>query len=116
MPGWEGSTRKSRLPANWQSQIRPRILARDGFRCTWLESGVRCAAKATDVDHIRPGDNHSDANLRSLCGPHHRRKSSSEGGRAPRRVSRKYGVKRPEEAHPGLRRRTDGEAQESTGR
>lgn len=100
MPNWEGSTRKSRLPKDWP-QIRKRILHRDGYRCTWIVDGARCAEKATDVDHIKRGDDHGDHNLRSLCGPHHRSKSSREGGSAPRRPSR-YRVARPAEAHPGI--------------
>ncbi|MFD5864386.1 HNH endonuclease [Agromyces sp. NPDC127015] len=103
MPGWQGSNRKSRLPKDWP-QTRKRILARDGYRCTWRADGVRCSEKASDVDHIERGDNHDDSNLRSLCGPHHRRKSSSEGGSAYRRPSR-YNVKRPAAQHPGLIRR-----------
>lgn len=103
MPGWQGSTRRERLPANWATEIRPRILNRDGHQCTWLTNGVRCTQRATDVDHIQRGDNHEDWNLRSLCSPHHRAKSSREGGTAPRRRSRYY-VKRPEEPHPGMKR------------
>lgn len=102
MPGWEGSTRKGRLPRDWYS-IRKRILARDNFKCTMIENGQRCNLPASDVDHIVRGDNHDDANLRSLCKGHHHRKSSSEGGSAPRRVSRKYSVKRPPEKHPGIK-------------
>jgi len=100
MPGWQGSTRRSRLPKEWPD-IRKRIFARDGGRCTWLADGVRCSAPATDVDHIVRGDNHDDHNLRSLCRAHHAAKSSSEGGRARRRRNR-YRVDRPKEQHPGL--------------
>lgn len=102
MPGWEGSTRKGRLPANWYA-IRKRILARDQFRCTHVENGQRCNLPATDVDHIVAGDNHLDSNLRALCKGHHHKKSSSEGGKAPRRTSRKYSVTRPAEKHPGIK-------------
>ena len=102
MPSWEGSTRKARLPRDWYT-IRKRILARDGQRCTMVENGQRCNLPASDVDHIERGDNHADANLRSLCKGHHHKKSSSEGGKAPRRASRKYSVTRPPEKHPGIR-------------
>jgi 5-methylcytosine-specific restriction enzyme A len=58
---------------------------------------------ATDVDHIRPGDDHSESNLRSLCGFHHQKKSSHEGGAAMaakrRDIEKKF---RRQEAHPGL--------------
>lgn len=90
--GWQGSTRKARLPENW-SYLRGLVLDRDGGRCT--EPG--CGWPATDVDHIVPGDDHSLGNLRSLCAGHHRRKSSSEGGRA--RAAR---GRRAVEPHPGL--------------
>lgn len=103
MPNWEGSTRKERLPKDWPV-IRKRILARDGYRCMWLDDGRPCGAPANQVDHIRRGDNHDDSNLRALCGPHHLRKSGSEGGRAFRRVTR-YNVKRPAEPHPGLKQK-----------
>jgi 5-methylcytosine-specific restriction protein A len=105
VPGWQGSTRKERLPPDW-AQIRKRILARDNYRCTWVERGEQCPATATDVDHRKPGDDHTESNLRSLCHPHHQRKSSGEGGRAYRRVT-KYNVKRPAEQHPGLRKQPE---------
>lgn len=101
--GWQGSTRRQRLPPDW-SRIRKRILRRDGHRCT--ERGlddVRCYEVATEVDHIRPGDDHSDANLRALCSWHHQKKSSQEGGaalaRKRRAIDQSY---RRREAHPGL--------------
>ncbi|MEU9126596.1 hypothetical protein AB0D08_00515 [Kitasatospora sp. NPDC048540] len=55
------------------------------------------------MDHIVPGDDHREANLRSLCGWHHRAKSSREGAvakaAARRRQDRKF---RRTEGHPGL--------------
>jgi 5-methylcytosine-specific restriction endonuclease McrA len=99
MPGWYGSTRRVRLPKDWPL-IRARILARDGHACTWDDSGRRCGAPATDVDHIVPNDDHSDANLRALCRAHHQIKSSAEGGRAAQ--ARRPKRTRPREAHPGL--------------
>ena len=102
MPQWQGSNRRSRLPADW-ARIRQRILKRDSFRCTWIQDGTRCPNPATDVDHRRAGDDHSDANLRSLCGEHHRRKSSSEGGAALAALRKKHSKKfRRDEPHPGL--------------
>lgn len=79
---WAGSDRASRLPANWASEIRPRILERDGHRCTWMEHGMRCPAAATEVDHITAGDDHSDGNLRALCTPHHARKTAADANKA----------------------------------
>ncbi len=102
--GWQGSDRLQRLPPDWK-QRRARVFRRDGHRCTALDpqSGQRCPEAATDCDHIRPGDDHSDGNLRSLCAWHHQRKSSTEGGTARaaqwRRNDKKF---RRTEQHPGL--------------
>lgn len=103
MPQWAGSDRRSRLPANWAS-IRSRVLRRDGSQCTAVShDGVRCAEPATDVDHIVAGDDHREANLRSLCGWHHQRKSSAEGAAALARKRRANDRKfRRTEDHPGL--------------
>lgn len=78
---WETSNRKSRLPANWP-QIRLRIGNRDNWSCQWRVGARKCGAHANQVDHIIPGDDHSDSNLQMLCEEHHKRKSSSEGGAA----------------------------------
>lgn len=99
---WANSTRRSRLPRDWP-QIRARILRRDGYRCTASDKGVRCRQPATDVDHVSPGDDHSDSNLTSLCQHHHRIKSASEGGR--RIHKRRNYPRRRQERHPGLPRR-----------
>lgn len=103
MAGWASSDRRERLPANWVV-IRKRILRRDGGQCTErLNTGARCPEVATDVDHIRPGDDHSDSNLTSLCGWHHSRKSSREGGIAYAKKKRQHAAKfRRSEDHPGL--------------
>lgn len=99
MPGqWRDSDRHDRLPPNWD-HLTKRVLRRDGHQCTWLENGERCTARATDVDHIVNDDNHELDNLRSLCGPHHRRKSAAEGVAARNLHLRK----RPQRPHPGLR-------------
>jgi 5-methylcytosine-specific restriction enzyme A len=101
--GWAGSTRRQTLPPDWAA-LRRQILERDGYRCTWeLLPGIRCNAPATDVDHIDGHRNDPD-NLRSLCMPHHRSRSSSQGGmasgaQAKRRAQLRY---RPAEQHPGL--------------
>ena len=98
---WQGSSdRKSRLPANWR-QLRAVVLERCGGRCEVVKkSGVRCWDKATDVDHIVAGDDHSLSNLRGICDWHHKRKSSQEGVEA-RRAKRSV-LRREPEAHPGL--------------
>lgn len=97
------SARTVPLPPNWKTEIRPRVLARDGHACQWQISkdGTKCGQPATDVDHIDDPADHSDANLQSLCGPHHHRKSAGQGAKAmhARRIPRQ----RPGEPHPGLR-------------
>jgi len=81
MPGWEGSTRKSRLPEDWP-QRRIQVLARDGGRCQWRDRpDVQiCGRRGNQVDHIIPGDDHRLTNLQVLCEPHHNVKSAREGG------------------------------------
>jgi 5-methylcytosine-specific restriction endonuclease McrA len=101
---WAGSTRKARLPANWESEIRPAVLARDGRACQWrLGHGV-CGAAANQVDHVNPRGGDGMDNLRALCEPHHQFKSSREGGVAAgvmrsRIAAARY---RKPEQHPGL--------------
>ncbi|AXH70206.1 HNH endonuclease [Streptomyces phage Haizum] len=103
MPRWEGSDRRSRLPADWP-KVRLRVLRRDGGQCTALnEAGERCVEVATDVDHIEPGDDHSMGNLRSLCAWHHRKKSGAEGAAA--KAARQRALRKKfsrAEQHPGL--------------
>jgi 5-methylcytosine-specific restriction enzyme A len=99
MPYGSRSARTVPLPSDWPA-IRRRILARDGHQCTWTTDGIRCIAVATDVDHIGDPNDHSDDNLRSLCGSHHRRRSSSQGARAWH--AKRKPRQRPVEQHPGL--------------
>lgn len=62
-----------------------------------------CLGKATDVDHIIAGDNHSLNNLQSLCGFHHAKKSGREGAAAMRAKRRRINQSfRQTETHPGL--------------
>lgn len=96
---WAGSTRRARLPKDWP-RIRRRIIRRDRV-CVWpMSDGTLCSAVGTDVDHIVPGDDHSDANLRLLCTWHHRQKSSSEGGTAA--ALTRVRTARPVPTHPAL--------------
>lgn len=102
MPGWSGSERREGLPPDW-ARIRRRILKRDEGRCTHTEYGDRCPLPATDVDHIKPGNDHRDANLRSLCDGHHKTKSGREGAKAANAARRRNRQKfRRTERHPGL--------------
>ncbi|MEV0647817.1 HNH endonuclease signature motif containing protein [Phytomonospora sp. NPDC050363] len=96
---WENSTRRQRLPPDWPT-LRRYVLDRDHWSCQWPTStGIPCPAPATDVDHIEPGDDHDPANLRPLCGWHHQRKCSAEGGCAA--AARRSSRRRPPEPHPG---------------
>lgn len=93
--GWQGSTRRQRLPAGWSTKIVPRILKRDRHIChVCNEPG------ADEVDHIIQGDDHSDANLAAIHAvPCHRAKTQREAAAARRR---KHDTRRPPEPHPGL--------------
>lgn len=101
MPGWKNSNRRSELPADWD-RIRKVVLERDGYTCTERYStGERCGRKATDVDHVRRGNDHRLSNLRSLCGWHHDRKSASEGAAELYRIKKEIHSRfRRTEAHP----------------
>lgn len=92
--GWKGSDRRSRLPSNWNSVIRPRTLEQYPI-CVLC--GVRPSVVA---DHIKAKtDDHTK--LQGVCGPCHDQKSSREGNDAQRANPRPR-RKRPEEPHPGL--------------
>jgi 5-methylcytosine-specific restriction endonuclease McrA len=97
MPGWEGSTRKDRLPADW-AERRRKVIKRDGGRCQHreIEHGLICGKLGNQVDHIVRGDDHSMSNLQVLCRGHHATKSAREGGQSftP--------LRRPPEQHPAL--------------
>lgn len=103
MSGWQNSGRRDRLPPDW-AKLRKRVLRRDGWMCQWkLEDGRKCLRDANEVDHRRPGDDHSEANLRALCTWHHARKSAGEGARASAAKRKAIDMRfvRTEE-HPGL--------------
>ena len=102
MPGWSNSDRRSRLPADW-GKVRTRVLRRDLNQCqVKMLDGSRCRDIASDVDHIRNGDDHHESNLQAICDWHHKNKSSSEGAMAlakkRRAIHRRF---RTQEAHPG---------------
>lgn len=104
MSGWQNSSRRDELPPGWKQIIRPRILRRDGWKCQWrMTSSRKCGQPANQVDHVIPGNDHSDENLQSLCEWHHGKKSGGEGGRASQQSRAQHRNKfRRTEAHPGL--------------
>jgi 5-methylcytosine-specific restriction endonuclease McrA len=93
-PSWRTSTRRGRLPADWP-QRRRRVFQRDGRVCRLAYAG--CIGVATEVDHVSPGDDHSEGNLQAVCSPCHRIKSSREGAAAVPRLNR------DPETHPALK-------------
>ena len=97
--GWETSRRRYRLPPNW-ADIRRAVLADDNWICQ-IQMADRCLGTASEVDHIRRGNDHSRENLTSLCRRCHAKKSSQEGVEARRK--KKELNKRPQERHPGQR-------------
>src|SRR5699024_1979285 len=101
MPQWNNSNRRQRLPVDWERR-RKRILKRDNWQCRHIcDDGTRCPELATEVDHIRPGDDHREPNLRALCEWHHRQKSSREGSEARRALLAKMKAKYAStEKHP----------------
>lgn len=93
MSGWQGSTRRARLPSNWRT-IRKRILTRDPT-CRICHQ-----RQSVEVDHEIAGDDHSDDNLRGVCEWCHKRKSATEGSQAR---AAKGSRLRPKDLHPGLK-------------
>lgn len=95
---WEGSDRRDRLPPDWAIRVAA-VKERDQGRCTWrLPSHKRCPRLGTDVDHRKPGDDHSLDNLQLLCGAHHAKKTAYEGLSARRK---RKAPRRPPEEQPG---------------
>jgi 5-methylcytosine-specific restriction protein A len=97
--GWESSNRKSRLPREWH-RLRAIVLREANYQCEVITNGIRCTNRATEVDHIIAGDDHSRDNLRAICTDHHKHKSSAEGNAA-----RKQKYSRRIEPHPGYKRK-----------
>ena len=86
------SWRTAPRPKGWK-RIRGDILRRDPI-C------VLCrVAASTDADHIGDPTDHSEANLRGLCGPCHRSRTAQQAVAARRH---KTGRARAPRKHPGL--------------
>jgi 5-methylcytosine-specific restriction protein A len=95
-PAWVGSSRRSRLPADWPKRRRI-VLDRDPL-CRLAFADI-CTGRSTEVDHRHPGDDHSLGNLQGACAPCHRRKTLAEAAQARGAGPLK---KRPTEPHPGI--------------
>lgn len=97
---WSGNSatnRREELPDDWE-ELRAEQLQRDGGRCTWrLPSGERCPNDATDVDHY--GAKHDHTKLRSLCGPHHDKRTALQGAREAAKL-RASPPRRKKDVHP----------------
>lgn len=79
--------------------LRHATLERDGHQCTHMTDGIRCTARADQVDHVIPvsqGGQSTPANTASLCLPHHKEKIAAEAAAARRRT------RRADVPHPGL--------------
>lgn len=96
---WErSSARRARLPSDWRTVRVPHVLDRDGHTCQ-LGYPDLCIGHADQVDHIRPGDDHTYDNLQAVCEPCHAHKSALEGVAA--RATIRAGSRLPQESHPG---------------
>lgn len=74
---WAGSTRRQRLPSNWE-KLRRFVLQRDPV-CKLCDQRL-----STEVDHIERGDDHNVDNLQGVCSPCHRDKTLREAAEARR--------------------------------
>ena len=105
--GWQGSTRRARLPKDWAKRVAS-TKARAGGRCEgislageprWHVDG--CDGIGTDCDHDKRGDNHELENLRLLSAVCHLEKTQHEAVEAQREQAAK--ARFPSQQHPGLR-------------
>lgn len=102
MSAWQGSDRRATLPSDWAQRVKA-VWKRDGGRCRWiLPSGARCPRRGAEVDHRHGRFRHEIDDLWLLCKHHHDQKTAREAWAGKRRKKTEM---RPEEAHPGLRRR-----------
>ncbi|WP_395105265.1 HNH endonuclease [Actinomadura sp. SCN-SB] len=94
-----GPWRRTPLPPQWP-RLRRAVLERDGHTCRI--QGPRCQGRATEVDHIQPGDNHDPNNLQAVCTPCHATKTGKEN--AARLNASRPRRRREPEPHPGILR------------
>lgn len=92
---WHDGNRDRGLPPDWP-QLRAAVIRRDGGCCVW------CGQPGSEVDHIGRRDVHEVHNLRLLCAPCHRRRTSRQGGKAYQAALKAAKKRlRREEPHPG---------------
>jgi 5-methylcytosine-specific restriction enzyme A len=103
---WESSDRRQELPADWAT-LRNQALERDHFRCVWpgrwKPENLRCNRPATDVDHVKRGNDHRLSNLQSLCPQHHAAKTAKESAEVRAEQQAKLSFPEQYPKHPGLR-------------
>lgn len=102
------SNRLKTLPRNWP-QLRTAQLKADNYVCQWgsleedrVAPSFRCRRKANQADHY--GEAHEHDKLRSLCQPHHAKRSARQGAAASgkARTERAAARFRTPNRHPGL--------------
>lgn len=90
-PAWIGSTRRSRLPADWPERVDA-VRTRAHNRCESLVHASGCSGLGAECDHIRAGDDHGLHNLQWLSAECHKAKTAQESrDRNRRRASRATG-------------------------
>ena len=94
---WHTSTRRTRLPHNWQA-LRTQARNRAGGLCEATTHHPHCDGTGHDADHITPGDNHSLDNIAWLNTNCHKMKTAAETAARNKARTRR----RREETHPGL--------------
>lgn len=95
---WHTSTRADRLPPHWPA-LRRQVLSLARYQCEATTHDPQCTGKATEVDHITQGDDHSLPNLQALSAECHAAKTRAEAAERSRRYAAMR--RRPEEPHPG---------------
>lgn len=92
---WDTSTRKSRLPADWEKR-RKAVIERD------VVCQICFVRTAVIADHIEPmTDDHELEALQGACDPCHRVKTAKEAA-AARAAKPRPTTLRGDEPHPGV--------------
>ncbi|AER26478.1 HNH endonuclease [Mycobacterium phage Saintus] len=93
---WLTSARRFDLPPDWEVR-RQEVL--DDANGVCEIRGPGCLGWATEVDHIRRGNDHGRRNLQAACSTCHGKKSSAEGNARKRQLRAMR--RRPPDRHPG---------------